>query len=123
MAEVVEQTEPYDITVWQGKSWSLALAVHETALNPNGSPTIGDPIPLDGYTARGQIRSYAGGPLLADISATVDGATGGVTLFLSPSQTRRVTGRAVYDVELVSGSNVIGILRGDVTPILGVTVV
>lgn len=123
MAEVVEQSEPYDLTVWQGKSWSLDLAVHETVLNANGSPTIGEPISLDGYTARGQIRSYAGGPLLAEFSATIDGPAGGVMLSLSPSQTRRVTGRAVYDVELVSGSNVIGILRGEVTPIVGVTVI
>jgi hypothetical protein len=121
VADVVEQTDPYDLTVWQGKTWLLDLAVHETVTNENGSAVIGDPIPLDGYSARGQIRSYPGGPLLADLATSIDAAAGGISLSLSPSQTRRITTRAVYDLELVSGSNVVGILHGDVVPIAEVT--
>lgn len=113
MADVIQQLDPYRLTIWQGKTFLLDMAYTE----PDGLT----PIPLDGYIGRGQVRPFPGGPLLADFGVTIDGPSGGITLELTPDETREIQGKAVYDVELVSGSRVIGILHGDIEVIQGVT--
>lgn len=113
MTDVVNQTEPYNITVLQGRSWSLSPQYCQ----PDGVT----PIDLTGYVGAGQVREYAGGPLLAEFAATIDGPTGTVTLELSAAQTLQLKHRAVYDVKLTSGSSVIGLLYGVVLLIPEVT--
>jgi hypothetical protein len=108
------QTEPFDLTIWEGKSWLIELQYCE----PDGET----PIPLTGYTVRGQIREYAGGPLCISFAATIiDADEARIWISLTPADTRKIVKGAVYDIELVSGDAVIGLLHGDVKMISEVT--
>lgn len=108
------QTDAFDLTVWEGKSFLIEVQYCE----PDGET----PIPLTGYTVRGQIREYSGGPLCVEFDATViDDTEARIWLALIPSDTRKIIKGAVYDVELVSGDAVIGLLHGNVKLISEVT--
>lgn len=66
----------------------------------------GDLVDLSGYTGAGQIRKHYTSSNATNITVTLGGANGTVTLGLSANATSNlVAGRYVYDVELVDSGN------------------
>jgi len=77
----------------------------------------GDPIDLTGYTGRSQMRKHYTSSNSQSFSVSLSNTVGSVSLALTAVQTANiVAGRYVYDVEVVSGANVISrIIEGIVT--------
>lgn len=96
----------YDITVYQGATFTLVLTITDDA-----TPTP-NPIDITGYTFRGQIRSTTSSDTVqADFSYSLTDPTNGeVTLTITAAETAGIslpencnpthrTTRMVYDVE------------------------
>jgi hypothetical protein len=77
----------------------------------------GDPVDLSGYTGRSQIRKHHTSSNAVSFSVSLTEATGVVSLGLTANQTSSlISGRYVYDVEVVSSANVVSrIIEGIVT--------
>jgi len=101
----------YDIAIDQGATYRLRLTYND----PNGSP-----INLTGMSARMDIRTNIGGTLILALRSpssgiTLGGAAGTIDIELTADQTALLTKNAVYDLELVNGSEVTRIVQGSVT--------
>lgn len=77
----------------------------------------GDAIDLTGYTGRSQMRKHYTSSNSQSFTVSLNSTEGSVSLSLSATQTANlVPGRYVYDVEVVSGANVVSrIVEGIVT--------
>lgn len=104
-----------NLTVDQGSSFVTTLTLTD-------SDDI--PINLDLYTFSGQIRKHFTSSTSTPFTISGNGATGILTLSLSANSTANlVSGRYVYDVEIVesSSSNVTRVVEGIVTVTPNVT--
>lgn len=89
-------------------------ATFETTINLTDDN--GDLVDLTGYTGAGQIRKHYTSSNATNITVTLGGANGTVTLGLSANATANLTaGRYVYDVELTNTGTVSRIFEGIVT--------
>jgi len=97
-----------NITVDQGTTFSTTIYLTDDN---------GDPIDLTGYTGRSQMRKHYTSSNSQSFSVSLSNTEGSVSLTLTAVQTANiVAGRYVYDVEVVSGANVISrIIEGIVT--------
>lgn len=97
-----------NIVIDQGTTFSTVI----TLADENG-----DAINLTGYSANSQIRKHYSSSNSQSFSISLGGTSGTVTLSLTSTQTSNlVAGRYVYDVEVVSTSNVVSrIVEGIVT--------
>ena len=97
-----------NITIDQGTTFSTTISLTDDN---------GDPIDLTGYSGRSQMRKHYTSSNSQSFTITLGEASGTVALGLTSSQTANlVPGRYVYDVEVVSGSNVVSrIIEGIVT--------
>jgi hypothetical protein len=103
------------LTIEQGTTWQCRW--------PVADPTTGEPVDLTGWSARGQVRKWAGAePVLHEWSVDADNLTLGVDGYLSitvdPAESSTwdwCDGR--YDIELTdpNGTRVIRIAAGPVT--------
>jgi hypothetical protein len=90
-------------------------ATFETTINLTDD--LGELVDLTGYTGAGQIRKHYTSSNATNLSVTLGGANGTVTLGLSANATANLTaGRYVYDVEVTDNNSVITrIFEGIVT--------
>jgi hypothetical protein len=97
-----------NITIDQGTTFSTSI---------NLTDDNGDAINLTGYTARSQMRKHYTSSNSQSFTVSLGEVSGIVSLGLTASQTANlVPGRYVYDVEVVSGANVVSrIIEGIVT--------
>ena len=103
----------YDITCDQGATFSRVI----TWKNSNGTP-----IDLTNYTARLQVRSnYPSSTVLLDLTTenggiTLGGVLGTITLAATATATAAIAAdQYVYDLELITGSNVTRVVEGSFT--------
>ena len=103
----------YDITCDQGATFSRVI----TWKNSNGTP-----IDLTNYTARMQVRSnYPSNTVILSLTTENSGiALGGVLGTITLAATATATGAIaadeyVYDLELITGSNVTRVVEGSFT--------
>ena len=77
----------------------------------------GVPVDLTGYTASGQIRKHYTSSNATNFTVSLTASTGSVVLSLSANATANlISGRYVYDVEMVDTSgNISRIIEGIVT--------
>ena len=95
----------YDLTIEQGATFSLVITYKDNDT----------PVSLVGYTARMQVRSTMESATVlielttgADARIVLGGAAGTITMTISATDTAALTaGRAVYDLELISGGGVV----------------
>jgi len=97
-----------NITVDQGTTFSTTVYLTDDN---------GDPIDLTGYTGRSQMRKHYTSSNSQSFSVSLSNTVGSVSLALTAVQTANlVAGRYVYDVEVVSSTNVVSrIIEGIVT--------
>ena len=97
-----------NLVIDQGSTFSTDL----TLTDENG-----DVMALNGYTANSQIRKwYTSTTPAATFAPSINVESGQITLNLTSNQTSNlVAGRYVYDVELVSNSDVSRIVEGIIT--------
>jgi hypothetical protein len=97
-----------NLVIDQGSTFSTDL----TLTDENGDVMV-----LNGYTANSQIRKwYTSTTPAATFATSINVESGQITLNLTSNQTSNlVAGRYVYDVELVSGSDVSRIVEGIIT--------
>ena len=97
-----------NLVIDQGSTFSTDL----TLTDENG-----DVMALNGYTANSQIRKwYTSTTPAATFATSINVESGQITLNLTSNQTSNlVAGRYVYDVELVSNSDVSRIVEGIIT--------
>jgi len=97
-----------NLVIDQGSTFSTDLSLTDEN---------GDIMSLTGYTANSQIRKwYTSTTPAATFTASINVESGQITLNLTSDQTSNlVAGRYVYDVELVSGSDVSRIVEGIIT--------
>jgi hypothetical protein len=97
-----------NITIDQGTTFSTSI---------NLTDDNGDAINLTGDTARSQMRKHYTSSNSQSFTVSLGEVSGIVSLGLTASQTANlVPGRYVYDVEVVSGANVVSrIIEGIVT--------
>lgn len=103
----------YDITCDQGATFSRVI----TWKNSNGTP-----IDLTNYTARLQVRSnYPSSTVLLNLTTenggiSLGGALGTITLAATATATGAIAAdEYVYDLELITGSNVTRLVEGSFT--------
>jgi hypothetical protein len=116
----------WNITLEQGATFEKTLLWADSSVNP---PT---PINLTGYTARMQVRRYAGAPdadKVVDIASgsgiTLGGAAGTIAISIPSATTAAIPAgfQGVYDLELVSGTGkVTRLVQGSVAVSPEVTV-
>jgi hypothetical protein len=95
----------YDITIEQGATFSLVITYKDNDT----------PVNLTGYTARMQVRStMESATVLIELTTGADGrivlggSAGTITMTIAATDTAALTaGRAVYDLELVSGGGIV----------------
>ena len=103
-----------DIEIVQGKTWEAKFRY----LSRCSSGRKPSPIDLSGYTARMVVRECAeDSASLLDLTTSNGGITlsalGVIELEATPTQTSNLTvGEGVYEIELYTGSNVIGFASG-----------
>lgn len=101
----------YNIRCDQGSTFQRVITVTQAV-----SGDTYEPVDLTGYSARMQIRKKFGGTLLIELTdgdgLTLGGAAGTVTIDMTAAQTAEITRSGVYDLELVVGSTVTKMLRG-----------
>jgi hypothetical protein len=107
------ETGTYNFTIYQGATFSRVLTwkdSNDTAVN------------LTGYTARLQIRECleSESPFVTltteNGGIALGGSAGTITLAISATLTAAITqSSGVYDLELITGSTVTRLLKGDVT--------
>jgi hypothetical protein len=97
-----------NITIDQGTTFSTTISLTDDN---------GDPINLTGYSGRSQMRKHYTSSNSQSFTVSLGEVSGIVSLGLTASQTANlVPGRYVYDVEVVSGANVVSrIIEGIVT--------
>ena len=97
-----------NLVIDQGSTFSTDL----TLTDENGDVMV-----LNGYTANSQIRKwYTSTTPAATFATSINVESGQITLNLTSNQTSNlVAGRYVYDVELVSNSDVSRIVEGIIT--------
>jgi hypothetical protein len=97
-----------NIVVDQGTTFSTTISLTDDN---------GDPIDLTGYTGRSQMRKHYTSSNSQSFTVSLNSTEGTVALSLTAAQTANLTaGRYVYDVEVVSGANVVSrIIEGIVT--------
>jgi DUF4097 and DUF4098 domain-containing protein YvlB len=97
-----------NIIIDQGTTFSTSI---------NLTDDNGDAIDLTGYTGRAQMRKHYTSSNAQSFTVSLQSSNGIVTLSLTETQTANLTaGRYVYDVEVVSGANVVSrIVEGFVT--------
>lgn len=102
------------LVIEQGTTWSRAWMVT--------NPDTGEPLDISGWSARGQVRKWAGSPeVLHEWSATAInitcGADGFVTVTVSPAESAVWDWcDGLYDIELTDPSDrVVRIAQGPVT--------
>ena len=103
----------YDITCDQGATFSRVI----TWKNSNGTP-----IDLTNYTARMQVRAnYPSTTVVLELTTvnggiTLGGALGTITLAATATTTAAIAAdQYVYDLELITGSNVTRVVEGSFT--------
>lgn len=104
----------HDFTIEQGTTFTRLVQWKDSS---------GDPVDLSGYTAAMKIReSYDSGTVLVSLATgssgiTITAASGLLTIVISSTVTAALDfDRAVYDIELNDGSDVITrLLQGHVT--------
>lgn len=103
-----------NLTIDQGSTFVSTLALTDS----NDVP-----INLDLYTASAQMRKHYTSSNATSFSVTANGTTGVITLALSANSTANlVSGRYVYDVEIVDGSgSITRVVEGIVTVTPNVT--
>ena len=105
-----------DIEVVQGKTWEAKFR-YLTRCSSGRKPS---PIDLSGYTARMVVRECAeDSASLLDLTTSNGGitlsASGLIEIEATPTQTSNLTaGDGVYEIELYTGSDVIGFATGKV---------
>lgn len=106
-----------DIEVVQGKTWEAKFR-YLTRCSSGRKPS---PMDLSSYTARMVVRECAeDSALLLNLTTenggiTLGGATGTIDIDATPTQTSNLTaGDGVYEIELYTGSDVIGFATGKV---------
>ena len=117
----------YNVMAEQGSSFLLVLNFEYPDLtDPSGETFL--PWDLSGYTARCQIRR-----LIDDADFMIEmttensgiqleaGETGEIRLIMTPTQTAALTTNGVYDLEIVSGTEVSKVIAGNFTLIPEVT--
>lgn len=108
----------YDFTINQGETFSKVITWKDAAESP---------IDLTGYTATMHLRRK-----IADVEpaftlttensrVTLGGAAGTVTLTISATDTAAMSGKYVYDLEMVNVSTVKRLIQGSITVDLEVT--
>lgn len=101
----------YNIRCDQGSTFQRVITVTQAV-----SGDTYEPVDLTGYSARMQIRKKFGGTLLIELTdgdgLTLGGPAGTVTIDMTAAQTAEITRSGVYDLELVIGSTVTKVLRG-----------
>lgn len=109
----------HNFTFKQGDTWSQRFCIKIDSTTP---------MDLTGYIARMDIRKFTTS-LEADISLTTENSkisipspeTGYVYLLLAATETADLSGKYVYDIELITGVTVITPLRGELIIIPEVT--
>ena len=103
----------YDITCDQGATFSRVI----TWKNSNGTP-----IDLTNYTARMQVRSnYPSNTVILSLTTensgiALGGVLGTITLAATATATAAIAANEyVYDLELITGSNVTRVVEGSFT--------
>lgn len=93
---------------------------HKQYIYAQGTEESNTPIDITGYTARAKIRpSYAKAAIVEltteNGGITLGGAAGTVTVLIEASVTETLPGlAAIYDLELVNGTEVIRLVEGEV---------
>jgi hypothetical protein len=97
-----------NIVVDQGTTFSSSI---------NLTDDEGNPINLTGYTGRSQMRKHYTSTNSQSFSVSLNGELGTINLSMAANQTSTIVpGRYVYDVEIVSGANVVSrVVEGIVT--------
>ena len=97
-----------NITIDQGTTFSTTISLTDDN---------GEPINLTDYTGRSQMRKHYTSSNSHSFTVSFNSEQGTVILEMTPTQTANlVAGRYVYDVEVVSGANVVSrIIEGIVT--------
>lgn len=97
-----------NITIDQGTTFSTVISLTDDN---------GEPIDLTGYTGRSQMRKHYTSSNSQSFTVSLSNTSGVVSLSLTATQTANLTpGRYVYDVEVVSGANIVSrIVEGIVT--------
>ena len=93
--EDLTQPAKLDLTIVSGDSFSREIIVEEND---------GTPIDLTGLTGYAQIRTRAGGGLLADFTVVIVPLEGKITISLDTTQTAALPGKGVWDLELNGGA-------------------
>lgn len=102
----------YDITIEQGATFQMNLTWKDST---------GTPVNLTGYSARMQVRTtYEAEDTLVSLVSPTDitlgGALGTIAVVIAASATQLLQiDEAVYDLELVNGSQVTRLLQGKAT--------
>lgn len=116
----------YDVTADQGATLHLTFLWRQPSVND----TPGNPVNLDGYTARMHLRTQITDPEpalelttdngriilgAADPDTAADPTTGLITLWVDADTTTTLdAGTYVYDLELVAGTHVTRFIEGKV---------
>jgi hypothetical protein len=98
----------YNFTIYQGATFDRVFQFNDAN---------GDPLATSGWSARMQVRSsIETATTLLSLTPSIN-STGLVTLALTATQTTALPGdvAAVYDLELVDGTDVHRVLMGTVT--------
>lgn len=114
-----------NIEINQGCDYAAILTLREAVLNSDGTVKLlsdgtpdrsGDPLNLEGYTYRAEIRTAAGGTLIVVFTvATVVATSGTLQIALTAAQTKLLTDTEyVYDLEATSAGVVRRIIQGKV---------
>ena len=98
-----------NITIDQGTTFSKLITLYNVE-----DDSLVD---LSGYTGSSQMRKHYSSSNSQSFTVSLGGVSGTITMSLTSTQTANLTaGRYVYDVELVSSSNVVSrIVEGIVT--------
>jgi hypothetical protein len=103
----------YNATIDQGSIWNVTLIYQDSD---------GDPVDLTNYTAAMQLRQNYNSTL-ADLTLTTENGgltitplTGTIQVAATATQTGLLSsGFYVYDLELMSGSNISRLIQGQIT--------
>jgi hypothetical protein len=90
---------PYDLNIEQGATFTIRF---EWRVDDGSSPPAGPLMPTDGYTPHMQIKTRAGGEVLATITPAngLTAVAGVITLRLGADITTSLPRSGVYDLEL-----------------------
>ena len=103
----------YDITIEQGATFSLPISYKDS------TGSVVDLVSGDGYTARMMIKESAGGTAIISLTnssgITLAASGNNIVIEISATDTAAMDfDNAVYDLEIVSGTEVTRVLEGKV---------